>query len=146
MTKVILRYCLFGLGVSAIGIGSSMLVFGSNVTSSFFVDLINWLFASNQQADDLSSANVDSELRFYSIFWIAYGVVLMRATGDVASYTKLVPILIAMFFAGGLARLMSLLTVGSPHLLFLTLMGVELVFPVFLIGLWALNRPSRLGS
>lgn len=62
------------------------------------------------------SAGVDSELRFYA----AWYAVIVRAVG-------------AAFFLAGSARLLSLVTVGSPHAFALVLMVVEFVIPVVIV-------------
>jgi hypothetical protein len=38
----------------------------------------------------------------------------------------------ALFFAGGLARLVSYFNAGPPHTLFILLMVIELVLPIIL--------------
>ncbi|MEQ9589435.1 MAG: DUF4345 family protein [Parvibaculaceae bacterium] len=139
--KLILRANLFVLGAATIGIGLSMLLLGSDATGQFFAAFINFFLSDPQELGGLSSSNVDSELRFYSVFWLAYGAIVLRAANSLEGNLKLVPILAGLFFAGGAGRLLSLVTVGHPHLLFIVLMVIELVLPLLLIVLWAgVNR------
>lgn len=141
MIKLILRANLFVLGAAAIGIGLSMLLLGSDATGQFFAALINFFLSDPQELEGMSSPNVDSELRFYSVFWVAYGVIVFRAANSLEENLKLVPIFSGLFFAGGAGRLLSLMTLGHPHPLFILLMIVELVLPLLLIALWAgINR------
>ncbi len=141
MMKLILRANLFVLGAAAIGIGLSMLLLGSDATGQFFAALINFFLSDPQELHGMSSPNVDSELRFYSVFWLAYGIIVLRAANSLEENLKFVPIFAGLFFAGGAGRLLSLMTVGYPHPLFILLMIIELVLPLLLIVLWAgINR------
>ena len=141
MIKLILRANLFVLGAAAIGIGLSMLLLGSDATGQFFAALINFFLSDPQELEGMSSPNVDSELRFYSVFWVAYGVIVLRAASSLEENLKLVPIFSGLFFAGGAGRLLSLMTAGQQHPLFILLMIIELMLPLLLIVLWAgINR------
>jgi hypothetical protein len=79
---------------------------------------------------------MDSELRFYAPFWGAYGVALLAIARDLAGHRRLVVPAMALFFIGGVGRALSWIAVGEPHPFFSMLMGIELVFPVVIIGLW----------
>lgn len=141
MMKLILRANLFVLGAAAIGIGLSMLLLGSDVTGQFFAALINFFLSDPQELEGMSSPNVDSELRFYSVFWLAYGIIVLRAANSLEENLRLVPVFAGLFFAGGAGRLLSLTTLGHPHPLFILLMIIELVLPLLLVVLWAgINR------
>jgi hypothetical protein len=53
------------------------------------------------------------------------------------------PLLLALFFAGGIGRVLSVLTLGPANSLFSLLMWTELTLPIVLYGLWVLaQRPS----
>jgi len=45
-----------------------------------------------------------------------------------------------LFFAGGLARLLSFLSIGTPHALFALLMVIELAMPPLLYAVWRTQR------
>lgn len=79
---------------------------------------------------------MDSELRFYATLWGAYGVVLLRAARGLPRTLPQAPWLAAVFFSGGVGRLISLLTVGAPHPVFTLLMTIELTLPILMILLW----------
>jgi Domain of unknown function (DUF4345) len=143
MVKLILRANLFVLGAAAIGIGLSMLLLGADATGQFFVALINFFLSDPQDLQGMSSPDVDSELRFYSVFWLAYGIIVLRAANSLDENMRHVPIFAGLFFAGGVGRVLSLMAVGQPHPLFLTLMVIELILPILLIGLWAAISRSR---
>lgn len=80
----------------------------------------------------VDNPNADSELRFYSVIWIGYGIVMVQTAQNLTRHMARVPFLLLLFFGGGIARLISLLTVGAPHSLFILLMGIELIIPIIL--------------
>ena len=136
MSKLFLKAILALLGIAAISIGLSMMLMGANATGQFFTGLINVAFSQTTKLDGFSSPNVDSELRFYAVFWIAYGVVLVDTVRDFSRKMGRVPVLAGLFFAGGLGRTLSWFSVGEPHLLFKSLLAIELGLPVMMIVLW----------
>jgi hypothetical protein len=143
MAKLVLRANLFVLGVAAIGIGLSMSLLGSETTGQFFAALINYFLSDPQELEGMSSPNVDSELRFYAVFWVAYGVFVLRTANNLTKNLHLVPPLAGLFFAGGLGRVLSFMAVGQPHPLIIALMIAELAMPLLLLGLWAGIRRQR---
>ena len=136
MSKLFLKAILALLGIVAISIGLSMMLLGANATGQFFASLINTAFSQTTKMDGFSSPNVDSELRYYAVFWIAYGLVLVDTVRDLSRKIGRVPVLAGLFFAGGLGRTLSWLSVGEPHLLFKSLLAIELGLPVLMIVLW----------
>ncbi|MFD3510419.1 DUF4345 domain-containing protein [Nocardia sp. NPDC058666] len=75
------------------------------------------------------NATIDSDLRFYSVLFAAYGLAYIWCAKDVE--TKAVPInlLGAIFFVGGLARFLSIAAVGLPHVFYIVMIPVELIVP-----------------
>ena len=144
--KILLRLCLLLLGFAAICIGASMMVFGSDATGQFFANLIGLFSRQPQELSDLAAPNVDSELRFYAVFWIAYGAILVHVARNFDKTSHLVPLLATLFFFGGIGRLLSLVLVGAPHQLFVLLMIVELVLPPALICFWFVVRNRAINS
>ena len=136
MSKLFLKAILALLGIIAISIGLSMMVLGANATGQFFAGLINTAFSQTTKLNGLSSPNVDSELRFYAVFWIAYGVFLVDTARDLNKKIARIPVLAGLFFIGGIGRLLSWFSVGEPHLLFKNLLAIELGLPVMMIVLW----------
>jgi hypothetical protein len=79
---------------------------------------------------------MDSELRFYAALWAAYGVVVLRAARRLETHFHEVPWLAATFFAGGVGRILSRLSVGAPHPFFTLLLVIEISLPVVITALW----------
>ena len=83
------------------------------------------------------NSTMDSEDRFYATLFAAYGVSLLWCIGDIERKSKYVYFLAATFFAGGLVRLVSILTVGPPNAFFLAMTALELLIPPFMVFMQA---------
>lgn len=75
------------------------------------------------------NATMDSEDRFYATLFLGFGAALIWASRDLRKRRQLFDALLAVFFLGGLARLISITMVGPPIPLFLFLGSLELVMP-----------------
>lgn len=109
--KLILRTLFTALGAIAIVTGVLVVVAGP----------------SGIPGSNLASATVDNELRFFAVFWIAFGVIAIRVAPRVDVDTSTVRALALALFAGGVARAVSWLSAGEPHPLFAILMVSEVV-------------------
>jgi len=133
-----LKFFLKALGVTAIGIGGSISIFGPHAVASFFNFFIDPIFNAGP-ISEFKSPNVDSEFRFYGIMFAFYGWILIQTSSRIRHYYNRIPLLLLIFFAAGCARLLSLIFVGVPHPLFIILMVVELPLPVLLYRGWRKN-------
>lgn len=77
--------------------------------------------------------DVDTEMRFYAVWYVVVGILLLRAVRRVESETFVVRLVAAGFFAAGCGRILSWLAVGRPHVLAIVLMALELVLPVVIV-------------
>lgn len=131
---ITLRLILGVLGIAAVLIALSILVLGAGPTARFgeqtFELLVGWHGARTPEWPPA----MDSELRFYAALWLAYGVLTLRAA--IQSRLDNTPWLASIFFLGGIGRVASWLTVGTPHPFFLCLMAAELVLPPAMILAW----------
>ena len=91
--------------------------------------------AGGMPGQNEASASVESELRFFAVFWIAYGAALIWTAPRAARETTLVRALMAVLFVGGIARAIAWAAEGRPHGLFIVLMAIELVMPPVVV-LW----------
>jgi hypothetical protein len=80
-------------------------------------------------------ASLDSELRYYAVWYVVAGVLVLRAVRRIEAETTLIRIVGAALFAGGCVRLLSIAAVGRPHVNYLLLMAAELALP-FVIVPW----------
>jgi uncharacterized protein DUF4345 len=79
-------------------------------------------------------APVDNEMRFYAAFWVALGGVALWVAPRAEQETGVVRAIAAAIFLGGLARIVSIASVGEPHSSQYVLMGIELAIPPILVG------------
>ncbi|MDX6556217.1 MAG: hypothetical protein QOD86_2412 [Miltoncostaeaceae bacterium] len=87
------------------------------------------------------SASVESELRFFSVWWVGLGLYLWSLAPRVHERGRELRVACALLFAGGLARLWAIADAGRPATTFVVLMAIELVIAPLLV-LWQ----SRIGS
>lgn len=72
---------------------------------------------------------VDSRERFYNVIFAGYGLAWMGVAGQRPLPLRLIRGLAALFFAGGVGRLLSILVHGKPHWFQLVLTGIEMALP-----------------
>lgn len=91
--------------------------------------------------------DVDTEMRFFSVWYAAGGVALLSSMRRLESAGTTIRLIGAAFFVAGCARILSWIDVGSPHSLFLVLMVAELLLPLVIIP-WhaAIARRSSSGG
>ncbi len=79
--------------------------------------------------------SVESELRFYGVWWIALGIFLASLAPRIEERGRELRIVCGLLFLGGLARLWAIVDVGRPATDYVVLMGIELGLAVVLV-LW----------
>lgn len=98
--------------------------------------------AAGMPGDSEATANVDSELRFYSVFWAAFGALALIAARAPATKVHLIRGLALFLFIGGLARALGWAVDGRPDAQFLVLLALELGLPPVMLFLQQrLSRP-----
>lgn len=80
-----------------------------------------------------AGAMVESELRFYCAFYVAYGLFAFRTARRAAPDPGAVRALAAALFLAGLGRAGAWLTVGKPHPLQRALLAIELAAPAVIV-------------
>lgn len=101
------------------------------------------LLGAKLPAEALADAALDSQNRFYGIAFTLYGVLLYLCATDLPKYATVLRCVLWVFFAAGLARLVSVATHGVPPALVLALLATELAMPP-LLHLW-LSKVLRAG-
>ena len=90
------------------------------------------------------SPNLESELRFYSVWWIGAGLFLMWLAPRVEERTTELRVFCALLFFSGVTRVLAALDTDWPSTGQLILMGLELALPVILVTWQArVARPLR---
>jgi hypothetical protein len=140
MEKRILQGLLVSLGLAAIGIGLMIFIFGGGSTGRLTELAFNFLAGVDHKLTGQYSPTVESELRFYSPFWITYGGLLIYVARDLSSRDSWMPLLTGVFFAGGVGRAIAYFDAGPPHPAFIVLMAVEIVLPFVFVALWVFWR------
>jgi len=105
-------------------IGALHLVIGPNADVAL---------GANIPASVISDPVVDSQNRFMGVSFALFGVLFYLCATDLQKYEKVFYCLLAVFFAGGIARLVSMAVTGAPtvQIIFLTLL--ELLMPPLLL-------------
>jgi Domain of unknown function (DUF4345) len=75
------------------------------------------------------NATMDSEDRFYAVFFLAWGSAMIYCSRALRARQELFGALLFTFFLGGVARIISALMVGLPNTTFIFLGALELVVP-----------------
>ncbi|KZY35349.1 hypothetical protein A3752_19740 [Oleiphilus sp. HI0081] len=83
-----------------------------------------------------AEATVDNELRFFSVFWLAYGAFCFWVAQNIQAQYKFIPSIALVFFIGGLGRLISILSVGPPASVLIPAMILEFVIPIAIYGIY----------
>lgn len=99
------------------------------------------LLGARLPTEALADPVLDSQNRFYGVAFILYGVLLFLCASDIPKYATVLRCVIWVFFAAGLARIVSIVLHGAPSPFVLTLLASELVTPPVL-ALW-LSRVER---
>lgn len=79
---------------------------------------------------------IDNELRFFSMFWVAYGGFCFWVARSVRDRNHFIPFIALVFLLGGIGRLFSLLTIGSPGRFLIGAMVLEFVLPVVIYAIY----------
>ena len=87
------------------------------------------LLGANLPATAILDPTTDSQNRFYGAAFGLYGVLLILASNSLATYRSVLLWTLALFFVGGVARLVSVALVGWPPALVVVLLLLELLLP-----------------
>ncbi len=79
---------------------------------------------------------IDNELRFFSMFWVAYGGFCFWVARNICERNQFIPVIAIVFFLGGIGRLFSTVMVGSPGNFLIGAMVVEFVLPVVVYAIY----------
>jgi hypothetical protein len=76
---------------------------------------------------------MDGEDRFFAGLFLCFGAAVVWCARGVQHKRIYVNVLAAAFFAGGIGRLLAMISVGAPHPFYVAMLGVELVLPPLMV-------------
>ncbi len=126
-------YFLRLMAVSIIAAGSLHLVFGLGAEAMLGAELSPYT---------LINPSLDSQNRFYGTSYCLYGILLWICAQDLVRYAAIFRLILLMTFAGGCARIVSLLVLGWPAPAIIGLGLSELLLPP-LLHLWHCQSRAR---
>lgn len=110
-----LKYVLYAMALVALVTGANVLIGGASAIPG---------------ATGGAEATIDNELRFFSVFWIAFGGFCIWVAKNLQAQYFFVPFIALVFFLGGVGRLISTLLIGPPASILLPAMVLEFVIPI----------------
>jgi hypothetical protein len=84
--------------------------------------------------------SVDNELRFFAVFWLAYGGFCLWVARNIKARQQFIIFIALVFFLVGMARLCSILLVGIPNNVLLAAMVLEFILPIVIYYLYRLKN------
>lgn len=78
-------------------------------------------------------ANVESELRFFSVWWAGAGLWLMALSRNIAERGAELRVFCLLLFGAGIARILAIADTDLPSAMYVVFMVIELVLPVVLV-------------
>ncbi len=90
-----------------------------------------------------TEATVDNELRFFSVFWLAYGGFCFWVARNIQCEHRFIPVIALAFFVGGVGRLISMLSGGPPAAILIPAMILEFIIPLIIYGLYRKLHPKN---
>jgi len=87
------------------------------------------------------NATMDSEDRFYASLFLGFGGAVIWTSFNFSDRGNLFLALMGIFFLGGLARIVSIISVGWPTPLFIFLGALELLIPP--VCWWLLKTTTK---
>lgn len=145
MLAAIVNTLMGALAISAIAIGAAIFAVGPHATAEFFSIAFNFLGSEQFYTGGLESTNSDSEMRFMSVFWAGFGIWILSKLQAGALRRTWVTVALALFWIGGLGRLLSFSQTGHwPDSLFMVLMWIELLAPPIIFVLHIFSRPRKI--
>lgn len=93
-------------------------------------------------ASGTPTASIESELRFYSVWWIGAGLFIIWIANRLGERGRELRVFCGLLFLAGVSRIIAIVDAGRPESSQLFLMGVELTLPLVLVA-WHHVATSR---
>ena len=91
------------------------------------------------------SGTVDSEMRFYAVWYVGAGLILLRCVREPEHESTLIRGFFGALFVAGCLRALSWIVVGEPHVVAQVLMAIELLLPCAVVP-WQAKVSGAAGS
>ena len=130
-----MRIAFSMLGFAALMIGGLIFAVGPVMTGQLFATMLRLVVPDTPPLTGLGGPDVDSEMRFYAVLWMAYGGTALWVARAITERMRLLRLMLVIFWFGGVGRLVSYFAAGAPHPLFMLLMWIEITLPAVLLGL-----------
>ena len=89
----------------------------------------------------------DGEDRFFAALLLGYGLALLWCARDVQHKRRYINLLAAVFFVGGIGRLLAIILVGVPHPFYVAMVVLELALPgLMVLVAGRVTDPSQAGA
>lgn len=137
------RIALALLGISAVLISGSIFILGPHLVAQTAGALLDLILPNPSYSGGLDHPNIDSELRFYAVYWVAFGLWVLQSLWrrGLAPWAYMA---LGLFWLGGFGRLLGIwLGSGWPDPLFVVLMWIELVAPPIVALALRLTNPEQ---
>ena len=92
------------------------------------------------------NATMDSEDLFYATLFVGFGVALIWCIRDVEQKSLFIYFLASIFFADGIAGLVSMISVGLPVDFFVAMTLLELMIPLGMVWVQSVISKPRSGA
>lgn len=99
------------------------------------------MLGANLPVEALRDPVLDSQNRFYGTVFTLYGVILYICSTDIRKHIVILRSTLLVFFAGGVARIVSIAIHGLPSVMVLALLATELLLPP--LTLWWLAKTNH---
>ena len=119
--ELTLKYILFTIFVVSLVTGLNILIGGTLAVPGATIE---------------AQAHIDNELRFFSMFWVAYGGLCFWVGRNIHKRHHFIPVVALVFFLGGIGRLFSIVMVGNPGNFLIGAMVAEFILPLVIYALY----------
>jgi len=121
----VLKYSLLAIAFVALCTGINVLIGGASAIPG---------------ATGGAEAAIDNELRFFSVFWLAFGGFCFWVARNPQTQHHYIPWILLVFFISGIGRLCSVILTGLPGNILFMAMIIEFVLPIALYYLYHKQR------
>ncbi len=127
-TQSVIKYMLYAIAIVALLTGLNVVIGGATAIPGVTTAV---------------EASVDNELRFFAVFWLAYGGFCLWVANNLSERQPFVAFIALVFFLAGMARLGSTLLVGNPGNVLLGAMVVEFILPIAVYFFYLRNNKLK---